>query len=79
MCHDFPLETETTTEIPLTVQVRHTPIFPEFPELARLSKEFRLDDSILEEVKKVIIEAHRLQLKQLTGRGTVYCLREAKN
>ena len=63
----------------LRLERLYTPTFPEFPELATVSKDFCLDDSILEEVKEVIIEERRLQLKQRIGKGSSLTLREEKN
>ena len=75
--HGFVLE--RSTEIELTFLNPDTPTFPEFPELAIVTTAFRLDDDVLQEVKKVIIETHRLQLKQRIGKGSYITLERQIN
>ena len=48
----------------------YSPTFPEFPDLVTVPIEFRLEDDTQREVKKVIIETQRLQLKKRIGKGS---------
>ena len=77
MWHGFVLE--RSTEIELTFENPYTPTFSEFPELATVTTAFRIYDDVLQEVKKVIIETHRLQLKQRIGKGSYITLERQIN